>query len=113
MQFVTAALTRYCNLLFYEFPEKEMTMKFFTGNHTMSGLRVRESVLEEILRLKNLLVARCDVSTLKMKASLTNLSGEPIRIWIDRIELDLTDPLDLMQLADRPKCLKMFLEEKK
>jgi VPS13-like, N-terminal/PH domain len=90
-RFVRRKLKRVLGRLFQDFDASKFSLSFLNGQSALKNLSLRPEVARRVLGLQHIEVERALISTLRIKASLTALTTEPIQITVDRISLSLRE----------------------
>eukprot|EP01027_Heterolobosea_sp_BB2_P010214 GEZU01015015.1.p1 GENE.GEZU01015015.1~~GEZU01015015.1.p1 ORF type:complete len:247 (-),score=47.44 GEZU01015015.1:12-752(-) len=91
---VNSTLGRYFSVFIKNYSKNALNLNVMKGEGELKNLEINEDVIQEILPIAFLEVKRAYVNKLSIKLpSLTRLSNDPIVIVIDRVQIEIEEPI--------------------
>eukprot|EP01028_Stygiella_incarcerata_P008150 TRINITY_DN347_c0_g2_i1.p1 TRINITY_DN347_c0_g2~~TRINITY_DN347_c0_g2_i1.p1 ORF type:complete len:1756 (+),score=511.91 TRINITY_DN347_c0_g2_i1:173-5440(+) len=91
-------LTKYFNIFFKNFDKKKFQLSTFGGSSVLNDMHMNEKALQEMIGIPQLEVVSCDIGRLEINFSVTRLTTQPITITIDRVNMVMSEPVNIQPL---------------
>ncbi|KAL9649666.1 hypothetical protein ABK040_003343 [Willaertia magna] len=106
---ISNVLGKYLSVFIKNWSKDALSLSFLKGTGSLTNLQINEQVIQEVLPIDFLQVINATVNQLEIRMpSLTRLTNDPLTIVLDRLIVNVEEPLKPFQ---KTTPLKDFLEK--